>query len=129
MTRLAAVSIVLLLASGCADGCENEVFARVASSDGLHEALMFKRSCGATTGHSTQVAIERPDGVPSFSGTVFVADDNDGAAPAAAWGGPLAQVRWISPTELLIRYGIRSNVYRRDGRVGDIRIRYEPIQQ
>jgi hypothetical protein len=129
MTRLAVACLLLLLASGCGSSCENEVVLRIPSSNGLHEAILFERNCGATTGFSTQIAVEAVGRAPSFSGTVFVADDNNGSAQAAAWGGPWATMRWVTPTELLIRYDVRSAVFRLEEAVENVRIRYEPVDR
>jgi hypothetical protein len=38
-------------------GCGNEVLSQARSPDGLYEAVVFQRDCGAATGFSTQVSV------------------------------------------------------------------------
>ena len=51
---IAALSLSL---SGCVDLCENEIKTEVASPDETKRAVIFERSCGATTPFSTHVSV------------------------------------------------------------------------
>lgn len=42
-------------------GCENTIIQTVESLNKKHKAVLFERSCGATTGFSSQVSILRID--------------------------------------------------------------------
>ncbi|WGM37498.1 hypothetical protein [Caulobacter sp. NIBR1757] len=108
-----AVGILLLtglfLAAGCsqpsiANLCENTEISRVSSPDGRHDAVLFERSCGATTGFSSQVSIVRHAAKVDGSGNVVVLDDDQGAAPAAAWGGPDVDLGWTAADQLVVRH-------------------------
>jgi len=80
-----------LLLSGC-DLCGNDIKLTVASPDGKLKAVVFKRSCGATTGFSMQVAVLTANrDVPNEPGNVHREDDQS-----------TISVAWKSNSELLI---------------------------
>jgi hypothetical protein len=105
----AFVSIYLAVAVGgfllAGNGCENEVLAEVVAPDASARAVVFQRSCGATTGFSTQVSI-LPAGaeLSSEPGNAFVSDTNHGASPSGPGGGPELALAWRSPNELVIAH-------------------------
>jgi hypothetical protein len=81
------------------------------SPDGKIEAVVFKRDCGATTDFTTQISILRKGAsLPNQAGNAFTADTNHGAAPAARWGGPPADVRWITNRQVSISFHRASRV-------------------
>jgi hypothetical protein len=107
------VWLIALCASGCGDTCGNEELSRVLSPDGMHAVVVFERSCGATTGFSTQVSLVGSGNVlPPEPGNIFIADTNHGAAPAAAWGGPDIQIQWGSNTQVTVSYHRAARVFR-----------------
>ncbi len=127
MAKLSVPFVLLLgfLLPGCgADACNDKLISEVSSPDGAARALPFQRDCGATTGFSTQISIVGP-GRLSGGGNAFVADDDHGAAAAAPWGGPWAEMRWTSPTHLLIRYDEKARVFKSEGRVGTVSVSFE----
>jgi hypothetical protein len=64
---------------------------------------VFERNCGATTDFTTQISIvSKGAALPNQVGNAFVADTNHGAAPAARWGGPPVDVRWITNRQIVI---------------------------
>ena len=73
------------------------------SPDGKIEAVIFERDCGATTDFTTQISIV-PKGASlrNEAGNAFIADSNHGAAPAARWGGPPSDVKWIANRQIMI---------------------------
>jgi len=94
----------LLLSSACGL-CTNEEIARFPSPDGMLEAVLFERNCGASTDFSTQVTIVRAGfSMTNQAGDAFVADANHGSAKRAWWGGPAVELRWLDSNTLLIRY-------------------------
>ena len=76
---------------------------------------MFQRNCGATTGFSTQIAIVGPGEQPSGVGNAFRTDD--------AW----AEMEWLAPDHLLIRYAEESRIYEQDDEVSGVRISYRAV--
>jgi len=107
------MALVASLLSGCMDiGCDDDVRLRVASPDGRHEAVVFGRDCGATTGLNTQVAIVPLGEAPEGAGNTLVMDD-------------IVQlhVRWTSGTALYIS-GVSGKVYHQSNRVGEVSVSY-----
>jgi hypothetical protein len=106
--------------------CGNQPLAEVRSPGGARKAVVFQRDCGATTGFTTQVSVLPPGGdLPDDGGNVFVADDDDGAAPAGPGGGPAVYVAWLDDTRMVIRHHPRARVFRAEPRVGPVEVRYE----
>jgi len=92
-----ACSIALLVAltgsAGC-DLCGNEVLARHRAPDNRVEVVVFERSCGATTGFSTQASIREINaGTYNRRGNIFMG--TTGAGPSGPGGRPELRVRWI----------------------------------
>jgi hypothetical protein len=121
----------VLVLSGCSDGCANTLITRADSPDGQHTAVMFQRDCEATTGFSTQVSVMENGDEPTGSGNTFRADDDHGAAAAAAgdWGGPWAEMTWLAPDHLLIRYAAKSRLFEQQGKVEGIKISYQLVNR
>jgi hypothetical protein len=92
------ICLLAILFWGCSgSSAVNRELSRVSSPDAEWDAVVFERSAGATTDFSTQVSIVKHQSVlPDGGGNVFIADCNHGVAPAESWGGPYAQVRWLS---------------------------------
>ena len=88
---------------------------------------MFQRDCGATTGFSTQISILAAGEQPAASGNAFSADDDHGAARAGKWGGPWAEMKWLSPDHLLVRYATKSRLFERKDEVDGVRISYQIV--
>jgi hypothetical protein len=108
--------------------CANEVLAEFPAPSHRTRAIVFQRSCGATTAFSTQVSLlpaSRP--LPNDGGNVFIADTDHGRAPAGPAGGPVVEVRWVKPGELEVRYDARARVFRADSLVTGVRIRFVTI--
>jgi len=101
------------------------VASRSLSPDGNHAAVLFQRDCGATTGFSTQISILDADGKPSGGGNAFVADDDHGAPRNGNWEGPWADMKWLSPKRLLIRYAAKSRLIKQKERVSGVNITYQ----
>jgi hypothetical protein len=88
---------------------------------------MFQRDCGATSGFSTQVSVVKHGDQPTGGGNTLRADDNYGAAVAGEWGGPWAEVKWLAPDHLLIRYAARSRLLEQDNEVSGVKISYQQV--
>lgn len=89
--------------------------------------MLFERNAGATTSFSTQISIIGPGDELTDSGNTFIADSNHDRAAAAAWGGPHASMRWLSPRELEISYDRLARVFEQDEHVGGVTVRYRPV--
>ena len=107
------------------NACQNQVLAEVPAPNRRARAIVFQRSCGATTAFSTQVSLlaaARP--LPNEGGNVFIADTDHGRAPAGPGGGPIVEVRWVKPAELEVRHDTRARVLSADSLVNGVRIRF-----
>lgn len=121
--------LVLAVAVGaCDDVCTNEVITRLASPDGQHEAVMFQRDCGATSGYSTQISIVQVGQAPAGGGNTFRADDDHGTAKTGDWGGSWAEIEWLASDRLLVRYADNSRIFEQDDTVAGVSVSYEPVQ-
>jgi hypothetical protein len=127
MRKLIALAAVLALVTGYSDPCRNTVIVRDDAPDGRHAAVLFQRDCGATTGFSTQISILDVGKDPADAGNAFRADDGHGAAQTAAWGGPWADLRWLSPKHLLIRYDAKARIFEQKVEISGVRISYEKV--
>ena len=124
-----ALAIGVLVVSGCTDVCENTEVKREMSGDGKHVAVMYQRDCGATTGFSTQISIIAKNEKLSGGGNTYVADSDHGLAFPGEWGGPWADMQWLSPQHLQVRYADRSRMFEQDDSVSGVRITYLPIEK
>jgi hypothetical protein len=105
--------------------CENEIVSEISSPDGTLKAVIFQRSCGATTGFTTQVSVLRiSTSLPDDSGNIFVADTNHGGARSAAWGGPEAKVYWENSRKLIIEHQIMARVFKAEKQIDGIVVEY-----
>ncbi len=94
-------------------GCENALIAQAHSPDGHARIVVFERSCGATTGFSTQASLlDAREPLGDEAGNAFIADTDHGRAPAAAHGGPTLDVRWIDERTVELGYDSRTRVFR-----------------
>jgi hypothetical protein len=107
--------------------CRNETVASLKSPDGKHRAILFMRECGATTDYTTQVSIVASSWSYHDIGNVFVADAYARDAKRGLWGGPWAEVAWISPQQLLVSYDAHSRVFTQNATVRGVHITYRAV--
>jgi hypothetical protein len=108
------------------DVCDNTPLAEVPSPGGTHKAVVFERSCGATTGFSTQVSVLSAGAkLWGSAGNVFIADTDHGAAPSGPGGGPVIEPVWIAEDRLLIRHHRLARVFLSEARAGSVAVTYE----
>jgi hypothetical protein len=67
------------------------------------------------------------NGKPSGGGNAFVADDDHGAARVGDWEGAWAEMKWLSPEGLLIRYAAKSRLFKQKQRVSGVNITYQMV--
>ncbi|HEY7236309.1 MAG TPA: hypothetical protein VH539_19265 [Gemmatimonadaceae bacterium] len=120
--------VASLTAAGCDAGCENSILQDIASPDGHRHAIIFERSCGATTDFSTQVSIVPTVRDVNGAGNVFVADTDHERAASDAGGGPAVSARWIDGSTLEIRYDSAARIFRYERRYDDTEIRYVAVR-
>jgi hypothetical protein len=63
------------------------------------------------------------------SGNAFRADNDHGDAPAGGWGGPWAEMRWLAPGRLLVRYAAKSRIFEKSKRVSGVTISYQAVER
>jgi hypothetical protein len=116
-----ALSLVL---AGCV--CSNEVLQEVPSPGGQHKAVIFMRNCGATSGSNTQVSVlSKHFSFLIGGGNVFIADDDNGSAPAGPHGGPVVSARWDGSERLVISYDAGARVFRKEEKRGTVGVSYQ----
>jgi hypothetical protein len=115
---LAGFSILLV---ACADPCENRVLSEFPGRMGNRAAIVFERSCGATTGFSTHVSVANEFGQLGKSpGNVFVADSDHGAVKKM-----IVTVRWVAPDRIVVRYPAQARVFKKQAEVNGVNVAYE----
>jgi len=106
-------------------GCENEIVSEIPNPDKTLKVVIFQRSCGATTGFSTQISVlQISKSLPDDSGNIFVADTNNGRARSAAWGGPEAKVYWETSRKLVVEHQIMARVFKAEKQINGVAIEY-----
>ena len=118
----AVVASAMLLS--CMDPCENTILAESPSPGANQQAVIFDRSCGATTGFSWQVSVlAAQEKLPSSSGgNVFVADSDHGAVKEMT-----VTARWVSRDQLVIRYPARARVFKKEVQARGVAVVYEAV--
>ena len=104
----------MLLPYALPDLCGNDELVETVSPNGKLKAVSFRRSCGATTGYSTHVAIlPAAKRLPNEPGNTFVADDE-----------VTVIARWLDDQQLIISGGATGAI-RREASVRRFQIVYE----
>ena len=129
MKTLIVLGTFALFSTGCSDTCANEIVTEIASPARDFKAVMFRRDCGATTSYSTQVSILAEGAELSGTGNVYRADDDHGVAPVGKWDGPWAEIRWIGPRQLLVRYAAGSRIFEQSDDQSGISVSYEAVER
>ncbi|TQK11989.1 hypothetical protein FBX97_1941 [Herbaspirillum sp. SJZ107] len=102
-----------MILSGC-DPCENETSQTVISPSGKLKAVVFNRSCGATTGFSTQVSvIPASESLPDEGGNTLVLG---GTVPLT--------VAWRSDASLNLSGLGAASVFNRSSSVAGVSVSY-----
>lgn len=123
-----AVPLFLALPACSGFMCSNQTVTTLKSPDGKHSAILFMRECGATTDFTTQVSVVNSWWPFHAIGNVFVADAYDGGARRGSWGGPWAQIAWLSPQQLIVTYDARSRVFARNGSAHGVAVTYRAVR-
>lgn len=133
----AIVAVAILLALGvnvfldrtCGNMCRNEILAESLSPDRTKKLVVFQRSCGATTGFSTQASLLSPDAkLPDEIANVFIADTDHGVAPSGVGGGPELRFRWATPNHVMLQHHEAAQVFKAARHFKDTDIKYETFR-
>ena len=119
----AVISIVALSVGlvACVDPCENTVLSELTGPTRNRRAVVFERSCGATTDFSTHVSVLNADDArPKSAGNIFIADSDHGGGKDMIVTAP-----WAAPDQLVVRYPARARIFRRETQVNRIAVTYE----
>lgn len=104
--------------------CVNTVVESVASPDTEWTAVLFERSCGATTGFSSQVSVVRTgSALPDRAGNAFVLLRGD-TAGTTSWGGPVVTLLWTGPRQLEVSHDPTAHAMSSSRRVGEVDVRF-----
>jgi hypothetical protein len=94
------------------DMCGNDTIQKIPSPSGDKVAYSFQRSCGASTGDTSQLSIlEKDEPFLNEAGNTFVTDKE-------------FSFKWLNNDTLQVIYDIKSETYEMDQRVNGIRIEY-----
>jgi hypothetical protein len=106
--------------------CENTPIAQHWSPDRRVKLIVFERSCGATTGFSTQASLlPSHERLPDDGGNLFVADTDHGLAPSGPGGGPELRVRWTDGAHVVLSHHQKTRVFKAEPQVRGIAATYE----
>ena len=121
MPQSVCLVVVLAVAGlGCAPHCGNEILQEELRPGGPYRAVLFIRSCGATTGYSTHVSILGVKKLSSAStGNVLIIESG---GPS----DPMAKVSWLDRNTLKILHQTEQ-VFRKEASWNGISIVYSPL--
>ncbi len=106
------------------DGCSNTPLASVPSPTDQYIAVIFERSCGATTGFSTQVSLLSKDQpLRNSVGNALVVDWKHGGE------GPKVIAEWLGPRELRLSYNQGARVFVSASAAAGVHIQHSRLPQ
>lgn len=104
--------------------CVNTVVETLASPDDEWSAVLFERSCGATSGFTSQVSVLRSgSALPDGAGNAFVLLRGD-TAGTTSWGGPVVTLLWTGPRQLEVSHDPTAHAMSSSRRVGEVDVRF-----
>lgn len=105
----------IVMLTGCNTSCDNDPIGTTSSPSGKLKAVVFSRSCGATTGFSSQLSIlEAKGSLPDEGGNTLVLD------------GPVElKVHWVSESALKVSGLGTARVFKQEASVNGVSISYE----
>lgn len=119
-----AITLVSRLLAPLQPECVNTVIETVPSPDGVWNAILFERSCGASTGFSSQVSLLLAGHeLPDLAGNALVATDGN-TAVGTAWGGPEVTVVWTDSRHVAITYDPSARIASRRDSVGEVGVSF-----
>ena len=118
--RALAISTLLFLLAGCSlYDCGNDIYQRLDNRYKQYKILKFSRSCGATTGPSTQISVLPFDKELSNEdgGNIFVCN--------AYINDTSVKVQWTNDTSILITYKKDLEIFKNDSTFNDVKVKYQ----
>ena len=111
---IVAALLATLALSACGELCKNELVQILRSPDGRFDAIVFTRSCAASTGYTTQLAVLPAETVlPDAEGNALVVR-----------GDPRIVVRWETRRRLRVTGLGDAATKLKLARVGDVEVVY-----
>lgn len=116
---VALASIAVAGTVACSDPCSNRVIESLTDPSGSKNAILYTRSCGATTGPSTNISIlDRGVAIPSGAGNALVVKDPVSVAESLG----VTRLRWLNPDTLQVSILAGRSIQRKQKAVGGVAI-------
>jgi len=118
------VGVALIVTLACSP-CDNEVVSVQPSPDGRVKAVVFTRTCGATTPFVTEVSIVPANaGMPrGWANALTLEDDPENPVKRGA-DAIEVRLRWESDLRLSVLFPRAAKVGKRDSKVGVVEVVY-----
>jgi len=111
--RAAALLSAFLMVGCTRSRCENQVISGMPSPEGADIAFVFRRSCGTSTGWSTDVSVmDMHRSLRSGPGNVLVVG-----------GEQTVKITWLGPKKLLVT-GFKEPIHVQNPQVDSIKIEF-----
>ncbi|MEW8629142.1 MAG: hypothetical protein AB2591_04005 [Candidatus Thiodiazotropha sp.] len=99
--------------------CSNQIASELASPDKKHLAVVFERSCGATTGFSTQVSVlKEKNEFKNEAGNILIAEGHPNTTGI--------ELAWLNENVLLVKGAEGAQFFLKSKGLGSIEVRYAP---
>lgn len=110
--------------------CGNQIITEHFSSDKKYKVVVFVRSCGATTGFSTQISILRNDKAlrDDESGNVLTLSDHYFGDYRNEFGGADVKVKWIESRKVMVQFDSKSELGKKEKEIKGIEVTYVEFQ-
>ena len=106
--------------------CENKFLSETPSPDRIYRVVVFERSCGATSGFSSQVSVLKSgETLPNQSGNLFIADTDRGKAPSGIGGGPEVRLSWTGLRSVRLIHHKNARVFLANPRFLEVSVVYD----
>src|SRR5262245_53721821 len=129
---VAVISFVVVLAAvgffAFRDPCINHAIEEFRSPAGRQKVVIFERSCGATSGFSTQASLLPADSPPPKApGNILIIDDDHGKVPVGGNGKIAVNVRFIDDSTLTLAYPAAARVFTQVAAKNGVAIHHERV--
>ena len=124
---LATMVALVFPSAGCGldDPCANAVISRVKSPDGVKEAIVFERDCGATTRSSTQLSVLGAGSAFLEQPTTWAATQAGNAAVTEGTSSEVGiSVNWASSNRLVVIRPAGARSFKAEQVVGGVTLEY-----
>jgi hypothetical protein len=105
--------------------CGKEPGPEVVAPGGKNKAAIYEFDCGAMDPFITHISILSPGAeIPYEAGNVFRASKG---SRSGAWKGPYAEIEWLAPDHLLVRYIGDAEVRLKETKIKGVTISYQSL--